>query len=317
MSFIAPEWLYLLVAVVGLGVAYVVLQLFRRRYAVRFTNVDLLSRVAPRAPGWRRHLTAAIVLLAMVSLVVALARPAREEQVARERATVVIALDTSLSMEATDVSPNRFEAAKDAAKAFVEAVPPGINLGLVHFAGTATIRVPPTLLHDDVTTAIDDLELDYSTAIGDAIVASLAAVETVPASEDGTPVPASVVLLSDGDTQQGTPNEDAAEQARGAGVPVSTIAFGTEDATVTDPSTGEVVAVPVDEEALQDIAETTGGSFFRAVTGEELRAIYEDVGSSVGHEQELRELTTWFVGLGLGLLLAASALSLVWFSRLP
>lgn len=317
MSFLAPDWLYLLVAVVALGVAYVVLQTVRRRYAVRFTNVDLLSRVAPRAPGWRRHLTAAILLGAMVAMVVALARPARTEKVARERSTVVIALDTSLSMEATDVAPNRFEAATDAAKAFVEAVPEGVNLGLVHFAGTATIRVPPTLQHEEVTAAIEDLELDTSTAIGDAIVASLAAVETVPAAEDGSAAPASVVLLSDGATQQGTPNDEAADQAREAGVPVSTIAFGTEDGTVTDPSTGEVIPVPVDEQALEDIAETTNGSFFRAATGEELRAIYEDVGSSVGYDEELRELTTWFVGLGLGLLLASSALSLAWFSRLP
>lgn len=317
MSFLSPERLLLLAAVLGLAGLYAALQFKNRRYAVRFTNLDLLASVAPKRPGWRRHVTALGFVTALTCMVVAFAQPARAVQVPRERATVVLAIDTSLSMMATDVSPDRFTAAQEAAKEFVELLPDTINLGLVSFDGAAVMRVQPTLDHQQVSTAIDDLEMHQQTAIGDAIRASLAAIELVPPDAEGTPPPAAIVLLSDGETSVGTPNDIAVAEAIEAEIPVSTIAFGTPDGWVEVPGEPAPINVPVNEEALNDIATETGGAAFSAATSEELKAVYDDIGSSVGYEEEDKEVTAWFVGLGLVLLTATAAGSLTWFSRLP
>ncbi|MBW3548025.1 MAG: VWA domain-containing protein [Actinobacteria bacterium] len=315
MSFLAGHRLLLLVVVAALGAAYVVLQVRgRRRYAVRFTNLALLESVAPERPGWRRHVPAALLLAALAGMVVSLARPVRDELVPRERATVVMAIDVSISMQATDVSPSRFVAAKEAAVSFAERLPQPINLGLVAFAGTARVVVPPTTDRSLVTRAIEGLEMAESTAIGDAVVASLDAVGTVPAG-DGEPVPAHILLLSDGDTQVGVPNEVAAERARQEGVPVTTIAFGTQEGSIT--FRGQVVPVAVNQADLQALAEATGGSAFQAATGEQLEAVYQDIGSSIGFQVEQREIGGWFVGLAFVLAVLAAVASLAWFSRLP
>ncbi|MDP9019703.1 MAG: VWA domain-containing protein [Actinomycetota bacterium] len=315
MSFLAGHRLLLLGVVVALGAAYVVLQVRgHRRYAVRFTNLALLESVAPERPGWRRHVPAALLLAALTGMVVSLARPVRDELVPRERATVVMAIDVSISMQATDVGPSRFAAAKAAAVSFAERLPQPINLGLVAFAGTARVLVPPTTDRTLVTRAIDGLELAESTAIGDAVIASLDAVRTVPGG-DGEPVPAHVLLLSDGETQVGIPNEVAAERAREEGVPVTTIAFGTGEGTIT--YQGQVVPVGVDHAELQALAEATGGSSFEAATGRQLEAVYQDIGSSIGFEVEQREIGGWFLGLAFVLAVLAALASLVWFARLP
>lgn len=317
MSFLEPLRLWLLVGVAALAVAYGVLQLRRRTYALRFTNVDLLRSVAPRRPGWRRHVPAAVYLLALAALVVGFARPTRDERVPRERATIMMAIDVSLSMEATDVPPSRLEAAQVAANRFLDLVPPKINVGLVTFNGTASLRVPPTTDRDAVRRVIDNLELGERTAIGEAIFASLDAIAAVPPDEEGTPPPARVVLMSDGTTTDGRPNEDGVAAAREAGVPVSTIAFGTDFGTIRVPEEPVPIPVPVDRPALQAIAEGTGGEFYAAATEGELTRVYEDIGSSVGYVTEEREIGTWFIGIALALLLAGGGLSLAWFSRLP
>lgn len=317
MSFLSPERLWLLIGVVALAALYVVLQFRRRAYAVRFTNTELLDAVAPRRPGWRRYVPAAVFLVAIASLVVAFAQPARDEKVPRERATVIMAIDTSLSMGADDVAPTRFEAAKAAAHEFIDLLPPKINLGLVSFDGTAVMRVTPTTDRQIVKDAIDDLELDEATAIGDAILASLAAIETVPPDDEGTPAPARIVLMSDGETTAGAPNAAGIEAALEAEVPVSTIAFGTDEGTITTPADPVPVRVRVDEDALREIAESTGGTFFRAVTADQLNDVYTDIGTSVGFVDEQREITIWFVGAALVLLLVTAGLSMLWFSRLP
>jgi Ca-activated chloride channel family protein len=315
MSFLSPERLLLLLAVVLLALLYTALQFRRRQYAVRFTNVDLLATVAPRHPGWRRHVTAFAFLAALSTFVIAFAQPARAERVARERATIVLAMDTSISMEATDVSPNRFEAAKQAASDFVGLLPDTINVSLVSFNAIARMEVPPTQDHAKVQRAIDDLALDESTAIGDAILQGLTAIEMAPPDEEGTAPPGAIVLLSDGTNTAGTPNEVAAQAAVQAGVSVSTIAFGTADGTIeTDQG---LTPVPVDEAALEAIADTTEGNFFTAASEDELRTVYENIGSSAGYEEQEREITAWFVGLGLLFLAATAAGSLAWFSRLP
>lgn len=317
MTFLSPERLLLFAGVALLVAAYVVLQTRRKTYAMKFTNLALLGEVAPKRPGWRRHVPAAIFLVALSALVVGFAQPAREERVPRERATVIMAIDVSLSMEATDVAPTRIEAAKAAATSFADILPPKINVGLVAFNGTAVLKVPPTTDRTRLKQGINNLKLGERTAIGEAIFSSLEAINTVPPDDQGTPPPARIVLMSDGATTDGRPNEAAAEAAKQANVPVSTIAFGTENGSIKVPQEPVPVRVPVDKDALAQVADTTGGTAFEAATEEELRAVYKDIGSSVGYVTEEREISTWFIGASLALLLVTSCLSLAWFSRLP
>jgi Ca-activated chloride channel family protein len=317
MVFDSPVRLWLLLAVIALGVIYAALQAGRRRYAVRFTNLDLLDKVAPKNPGWRRHVVAMTFLGAIALQVVAFADPQRTERVPKERATVVLAIDVSLSMMADDVSPNRLEGAKEAAKQFVEQLPEKLNLGLVAFSGVAAVKVTPTQDRESVLAAIDNLTLGEGTAIGDAILASLSAIETVPPDEEGTTPPAVIILMSDGKTTKGTPDADAAAQASEAGVAVSTIAFGTANGTITLPEEPVPIPVPVDEQALAAVADATGGSTYDAQSTEELKQVYQGIGSSVGYVEERHSIAGWFVGLALLAALLTAALSLTWFSRLP
>jgi len=318
MTYLAAERLWFLAVVAVIAAVYVAVQVRKRTYAVRFTNIALLDSVAPRRPGWRRHLAAAAFILAIVSSVVAFARPTRDEKVPKERATVILAIDTSLSMQAEDVAPNRLEAAQEAATSFLDHIPDTINIGLVSFDGVARIEVPPTTDREAVRSVIAGLELNEGTAIGEAIFASLDAIERAPepASAD-EPAPGRIVLMSDGETTVGRPNEDGVAAADEAKVPISTIAFGTQDGVVDIPGEPVPVPVPVNEGALRDIADQTGGTFFRAVTERELAEVYKDIGSSIGFTIEKHEIGTTFVGIALGLMLATAAMSLAWFSRLP
>ncbi|MEA2931939.1 MAG: Ca-activated chloride channel [Actinomycetota bacterium] len=315
MSFLSGYRLWLLLGLVGLVVAYVLLQGRRKRYAVRFTNLALLDTVAPRRPGWRRHVPATAFLLALGLMVTAFAQPARSVKVPRERATIVMAVDVSLSMEATDIEPTRIVAAQAAASDFVDLVPSRLNLGLVVFSGVAQVMVSPTTDHELVKRNLENLVLGPRTAIGEAVFASLAAIASVPTAPGQTPPPARIVLMSDGETTVGRSNDVAAAAAVEANVPVSTIAFGTDNGFVS--VEGRNIPVPVNREALRALADATHGSAFEAASAKELRQVYEDIGSSVGYRTEKREITSWFVGLGLFFALAAAASSLVWFSRLP
>ncbi len=315
LTFLSRSRLWFLLVVAALIAAYVVMQLRRKDYAVRFTNLALLDSIAPKRPGWRRHIPATAFMLAMVALVTAFARPARPVKVPRERATVVMAIDVSLSMEATDVEPNRITAAQEAAKSFVDIVPSRLNLGLVAFSGVAQVLVPPTTDHDLLKRSIDNLQLGPRTAIGEAVFASLGSIASLPTAPGQAPAPGRIVLMSDGETTVGRPNELAARAAVDAKVQISTIAFGTDDGYVT--VEGRNIPVPVNREALAQIAEATGGRAFEAATGRELRRVYADIGSSIGYRTEEREVTSWVVGLALAFALAAAAGSLVWSSRLP
>ena len=319
MNYIEPVRLWLLLGVGAFAVVYVVLQRRRQQYAVRFTNIALLEAVAPKRPGWRRHATAAAFLVALSALVVAFARPTHDEKVPRERATVVVALDISLSMKATDVQPSRIDAAKTAAKAFVDQLPPKINIGLVSFDANSSVDVSPTTDHVKIKRAIDLLEPNEGTAIGEAIFSSLTAIAQQALADDSAAeqVPARIVLMSDGKTTQGRPNELAIEAAQKAKVPVSTIAFGTDHGEIVVPQEPLPVPVPVDKAALQEIADRTGGSFFTAATGSELEKVYANIGSSIGFDVEQREISSWFVGAALLALIATAAMSLAWFNRLP
>lgn len=315
MSFLAPERLWLLVVVAALLVAYVVLQRRRPRYALRFTELDLLASLVPRSAAWRRHVPAGLLLLSLVALTTAFARPEADVQVPRERATVVVALDTSISMEATDVSPDRITAARGSAAAFVAGLPERFNVGLVSFSGTAAVVVPPTQDHDLVVDAVRSLELGPSTAIGEAVFASLEAIRGVPGEPGQEPPPARIVLLSDGTNTVGREVPLAVEAAVEAGVPVSTIAYGTPEGVVQ--VQGQLIPVPVDQPALERLAEDTGGSSFTAESGEELSAVYDDIGSQVGTTTERREVTAVVTGVALALAVGAAVASLVWGARLP
>ncbi|HEV2760203.1 MAG TPA: VWA domain-containing protein [Acidimicrobiales bacterium] len=315
LTFLARGRLWFLLVVAALIAAYVMMQLRRKDYAVRFTNLALLDSIAPKRPGWRRHVPATAFILAMIALVTAFAQPARPVKVPRERATVVMAIDVSLSMEATDVEPNRIVAAQEAAKSFVDLVPDRLNLGLVAFAGVAQVLVSPTTDHALLKRSIDNLQLGPRTAVGEAIFASLGSIASVATEPGQAPPPGRIVLMSDGETTVGRPNELATKAATDAKVQVSTIAFGTDAGFVV--VEGRNIPVPVNREALAQIADATGGRAFEAGTAKELRRVYADIGSSIGFRTEEREITSWLVGLALAFALAAAAGSLLWTSRLP
>ena len=316
-TFLSPWRLLALFAVLALAIVYIALQRRRSQYAVRFTNLELLSSVMPKSPGWRRHLTAAAQLVALSALVLAFAQPAHDVKVPRERATVMLAIDVSLSMEATDVKPTRIEAAKAAATSFLDDVPPKVNVGLVTFAGTSRIAVAPTTDRQAVADAIAAAELDDGTAIGNAIESSLDAIASMPPAPDNAVVPAAIVLMSDGTTTMGIPNQRAIRDAIAAQVPVSTIAFGTPNGTVTIPDTGETVSVPVDAPSLARIADATGGRAYEAATQGQLADVYAKIGSSIGYDTALSQLTQWFMGAALLGFLLAGAAALAWSNRLP
>ena len=266
-------------------------------------------------------------------MVGAFAQPARMTRVPRERATIIVAIDTSLSMQATDVDPSRLVAAQAAANEFVDKLPARLNVGLVTFNGIAKVAVPPTQNRDELHAAIDQLRLGERTAIGEAIYASLDAIgvdtSDPGAGGDGTgddpaddpadddPVPARIVLMSDGSTTVGRPDAQAAAAAKRAGVPVSTIAFGTPYGTIDLEGQEGPISVAVNPEALAAIANATDGTAFTAETGAELQQVYDDIGSSVGYTTEQRDITTTFVGVSLVFLFGAAVLSQLWFSRLP
>ena len=315
MSFLSPWRLLLLLVVAAVVVVYVVQARRRSTYTVRFTELDLLASVAPRRPGWRRHVPASLLALSLVALVVGFARPQAQVDVPAERATVVVALDVSLSMQAVDVSPTRLSAAQQAATRFVEALPERFNVGLVSFSGTAALVIPPTQDHAKVTQAVQDLTLDNGTAIGEAVFTSLGALKLLPGAPGLPAPPARIVLLSDGSNTVGRPVEQGVSAARDAGVPVSTIAFGTREGTVT--IMRQTISVPVDREALQALADGTGGKAYTAESATALSGVYSDIGSQVGTTQERREVTSRFTGLGLLLATGAAMLGLLWGTRLP
>jgi Ca-activated chloride channel homolog len=322
LDFLEPQRLWLLLVVAALAVAYVAVLRWRRAATLRFTTVDLLDEIVPRRPQWRRHVVACLQLLGLSAGVIAIARPittTTERTVSEGR--IILALDVSLSMEATDVTPSRLAAAQQAATDFVDQVPAEVEIGLVSFSGSVTTEVPPTLDRDALDTAIAGLELDDATAIGDALVASTnLLVQLQDASADAVEedvAPGAIVLLTDGETTFGAPTEEGAAFAAEAGVPVFTIAFGTPDGVIVDPGTGDTVPVPVKPEPLRAAAEATGGQSYEAATSSELADAYQRIeavlGETLGDEIEVVTERTWiWAAAALGTLAIAWALSLWW-----
>ncbi len=320
MSFASPWWLAASLVVLALAVGYLIGQRRRRRDTVRFANLELLDRVAPKRPGWWRHVPTALVLVGLVLLTVALAGPTAEAKEPRNRATVMLAIDVSLSMEATDVAPNRLAAAKEAANSFVDDLTPGVNLGIVSFAGIATVLVSPTTDRAAAHQAISGLTLDERTATGEAIISSLQTIDLFSKSlpPDGTdtgPPPARIVLMTDGKRTVGRTEQDAAQRAADAKVPVSVIAFGTDNGSIT--VNDEVIPVPLDTEAMQQIAQISGGDFHTAATSEELKSVYAELGEQIGYETKQQDVSKPWLVAGTVLVVLGSAAALVLTARIP
>lgn len=318
-TFLAGGRLWWLLAVLALAGGYVATQLWGRRATVRFTQVDLLDQVAPSRPGWRRHVVAVLMLLGLAAGVVAIARPvsATTERTASE-GRIVLLFDVSLSMMATDVEPTRLDAAKEAAREFVDQVADDIEVGLISFSGNVAVEVEPTLDRERLDEGIDELELAESTAIGDAL--STGADLLVRLAGDDRPediAPGALVLLSDGETTVGRDTEVGAQEAADVGVPVFTIAFGTVGGSITDPVTGDQLPVPVQPGPLEQVAETTDGAAYEAATATELSDAYERIqdslGETLGEEIELVNELTWrWAAAALVLVAAAWALAMWW-----
>jgi Ca-activated chloride channel family protein len=317
MRFASPSWLFVLLAVAAVGLGYLLLQLRRKKYVARFSNTQLLASVVPRRPGWRRHLTFALLLVALSVLSLGVARPTASVRVPQEKATVVLAIDVSLSMQATDVLPSRIAAAKQAAQAFADLLPRRINLGLVKFGRAGNVLVPPTLDREVVKRSIASLQLEQYTAIGEAVFACLDAINTFSQSATVAaekPAPARIVLLSDGYNTVGRRVAEAATAAKAANTPVSTIAFGTDSGTVE--VEGQVQPVPSDKPTLRGLAQATGGSFHTAASADELKSVYNDIGSQIGYTTAQRDISWRFMLAGLLCAIGAGAVSLLWAGRL-
>ena len=309
LAFLAPGRLWLLLLIPLLVGLYLWL-VQRKRSRNRSMGRTMFDLVIPRDRTWLRHVAVGLSIASLLTLTLAFAKPKDEVSVPRERATVVVAIDVSLSMEATDVAPNRLEAAKAAAVDFVQALPPKFNVSLVSFAGTATTLVPPTLDRGAMTAAIEALQPEPSTAIGEGIYTSLAALAQVPPDPDDPTAapPARVVLLSDGKTQVGRPSDEAARSAKAQSVPVYTIAYGTSDGYIE--VGGRREPVPVDRSELARVSRISGGEAYTATSAGQLKEVYKDIGSSVGKQKVDQEVTSRYAGLGLGLAILA-ALGLV------
>jgi len=355
MSFQSPLFLLALLAVPLAVALYLLAERRRMRYAVRFTNMDVLAAVAGGSV-WRRYVPPLLFLLALAAVCVGVARPERDTMVPEERATVILVIDDSLSMQARDVKPTRLEAAKGALRTFLDRVPDRLRVGLIVFSGEAQVAAPPTPDHEIVGDSIGEIGVftGYGgTAIGDALKAAVELGEqavpelapddgpgqTIAFETQGAPKErnklVSILFLSDGSQTRGRLQPlEGAQLAADAGIPVYTVALGTPEGVlrgdfgpgfdpgapgqVPPPDFGErEIPVPPDPETLGEIARMTGGEFSEAKDATTLERVYEQLGSDLGRKPGEVEITSWFMAAGAGLLLLAGLLSAAWSPRLP
>jgi Ca-activated chloride channel homolog len=302
--------------------AYVAAQRRQRRFAVRYTNVDVLASVAARR-NWTRHLPALLALLALAALLIALARPERTVAAEQRQAMVVMVTDVSGSMRATDVQPDRLTAAKQAGHALVDKLPRDFRLGLVGFSHSASMLVEPTTDKQRVRAGIEGLNPRGGTAMGDGLALGLEAARTPITNELGVPqrLPAAIVLLSDGANTAGTEDPvTVAERAREQRIPVYAVALGTATGTIehTRPNgTTWTEPVPPDATTLQEIAAETRGRFFQTADAERLTDIYRSLGTRLATRREKQEVTAAFAGGGLALLVFGMVAAMARGGRLP
>jgi Ca-activated chloride channel family protein len=314
-------WFFLfLIVVVGLVALYVIVQVARQKRMLRFANMELLESVAPKRPARWRHLSAILMVLSLVLFTVAMAGPTNDVRIPRNRAVVMLVIDVSQSMRATDVAPSRLAAAQEAAKQFADQLTPGINLGLIAYAGTATVLVSPTTNRDASKAAIDKLQLADRTATGEGIFTALQAIATVGAVIGGgdAPPPARIVLMSDGkETVPSNPDNPkgaytAARTADDQGVPISTVSFGTKYGYVE--INDQRQPVPVDDETLKKIAELSGGSAYSASSLEQLKQVFTTLQDQIGYETIKGDASVGWLRLG-SLVLALAALAALLINR--
>ena len=336
MSFDRPLLLLtLLVLPAAVGI-YLLAERRRMRYAVTFTNLDVLASVAG-GRAWRRVVPPVVFLVALASLCVALARPHARTLVPSDRATVILVIDASRSMASTDIRPTRLAAAEAAARTFLDKAPKRLKIGLIVFAGEPQVATPPTTQHELVRESIDQIG-NFSgyggTAIGDALALAVQLAQQsvtengrtlASVGAAGTPATrgvTSILFLSDGAQTRGTlaPGEGA-QRAKDAGIPVYTVALGTPNGTVTGGfggyGYGQQIPVPPDPQTLSAIARTTGGEFTSATTAATLQSVYSKLGSSLGRTPGRTEITYAFLLAAAALLVAAGGLSALWAPRLP
>lgn len=345
MSFIWPTALLLLVVVGILAVLYVLAQRRRNKYALRYANLSLVREAIGSGPGWRRHVPPALFIVALAFMAVAVARPQAVVAVPSQEGTVILAIDVSGSMLAEDMKPNRMEAAKAAARAFVEKQSESVKIGVVSFSGDASIVQSPTTDKSLVIAAINRLRPQRATAIGRAILVSLDAISesqgseedlpssilqqgqpgtsptprpsaTVPAYLAGQHASASIVLLSDGQNNQFPPPLDVIDQAVSRGIRVYTIGVGSAAGAIVRLQ-GRAVRTALDEATLKKIADVTNAQYFNASTEADLRAVYENLTTQLVIRNEKTELTAYATLAAAVFAVLAGAFSLLWFNRLP
>lgn len=313
--FVDPQRLWVLLIVPLLVAVYIWALLRKGRLGMRFTNTSVLGRVMPKQSSWRRHLAVVMSLLSLIALILAWARPNGTEQVPRERATVILVIDISQSMAATDVSPSRLEAAKELSKEFVTQLPEKYNVAVVSLSANPATRLAPTTDHAFASRAIDGLQLQDGTAVGDAIYAALSALAMAPPADDGSTAPGAIVLLSDGQNTSGQAPAQAAAKAASEEVPIHTIAYGTDNGSVDLDGTRE--GVPPDRELMQSIADRTGGSYASAESAGDLSRVYDSISSEVGYESVQKETTAIWAGYGLAFAVIAALAAVSLGARWP
>jgi Ca-activated chloride channel family protein len=324
LSGFAHVWFFLfLLVVLGVVALYIVVQLARHKRMLRFANMELLESVAPKRPSRWRHVPAILLVLSLVMFTIAMAGPSHDVRIPRNRAVVMLVVDVSQSMRATDVSPNRLAAAQEAAKQFADQLTPGINLGLIAYAGTATVLVSPTTNREASKNAIDKLQLADRTATGEGIFTALQAIATVGAVIGGgdEPPPARIVLMSDGkETVPSNPDNPkgaytAARTAKDQGVPISTVSFGTPYGFVE--INDQRQPVPVDDEMLKKIAEISGGEAYTASSLEQLKEVFTNLQEQIGYETIRGDASVGWLRLGAVVLALAALAALLTNRRLP
>jgi Ca-activated chloride channel family protein len=320
VSFQWPLALIGLVLVPLLVAAYVLRERRRETFAERFTTPALLPNLVATAPGWRRHLPLALLLVGLTAMVVGVARPHASVNVQREEATVIVAIDTSLSMQSQDVRPSRLGAAENAARAFVGELPKRFRVAVIGFSGRAYLALAPTEDRDLVATALRSLRPGEGTALGDAIALGTKLARQERAS-DGTVPPTAMLVISDGAQMSGRTTPDvAAQQALRAHIPIYSVVIGTPDGVVNVPVAGGYQAqlrVPPSPDTLRTISRVTGGRLFTAPDKQGLQDVYRRLGSRLGHRRQSREITDLFAGGSAAFLLVGGALSSLWFRRVP
>ena len=329
MEFIWPFMLLLLLAIPALIGIYIWVQRRRQRYALRYASLSLIKAALDRGPGLRRHVPPMMFLGAFALMIVAMARPIAVVTMPAQQGTVILAMDISGSMNADDLKPSRIEAAKAAARSFIEQQPQGVQIGIVSFSDEASVLQPPTADRTQALAALDRLQADGGTAIGSAIKTSLDSLFTKPGANaaDATPTPPPsvpvgsyssglIVLLTDGENTWGPSPIDAAQVAATEGVRIYTVGIGSAGGALLHIN-GQNITAGLDEETLKQIAQLTGGKYYNATTETDLTNIYESLSAHLVLKTERTEITAGFTILAAMLSLAAGLISLIWFNRIP